>query len=101
MIELHAVFENVIQRQVPGWASQADSVSSFIRLSGYITPAQTTIFIASLCLYNRLTAQTTQDAIALLLSADTLVLPGGVAVVANDQEPLYPSCCCGLESWRE
>jgi hypothetical protein len=101
LIELNAVFENVIQGQAPQWATQTDSEASFIRLSADTTPAQTASFVAGLCAYNHLTAQSVQDAITVLLSAETLVMPGGVAVIVAEQKPLYPSCCCGLESWRE
>ena len=101
MTEFHAVFENVIQGKAPEWAGRSDRESAFIRLSPATTHDQITSFMASLCDYNRLTPQSVSEAISLVLLADTLILPGGVAMFTDGQEPLYPSCCCGLESWRE
>jgi len=101
MIEFHAVFENVIRHEVPDWASRSDIESPFICLSNTTTHDQITSFIAGLCEYNHLTALSAHDAISSILLADALIISGGVAVFAGEQEPLYPSCCCGLESWRE
>ncbi|WP_299415161.1 hypothetical protein [Acaryochloris sp. IP29b_bin.148] len=34
------------------------------------------------------------------MEAESLVLPGGIQIV-SEEKVIPPSCCCGLETWRE
>jgi hypothetical protein len=74
---------------------------SWIRLSGEMTYQEIGLVFAQLVQYNRLDlSEARQVVLKRILEAKSLVLPGGIKVVFGDQV-IPPSCCCGLETWRE
>ena len=36
-----------------------------------------------------------------MIGAESLILPGGIAVRDATNREITPGCCCGLEGWRE
>jgi hypothetical protein len=57
--------------------------------------------VATLASYNFVDSPgSVEDAARALKEAETLHLPGGL-MVRSDHLEIRPSCCCGLESWRE
>ncbi|MFB2970868.1 hypothetical protein ACE1CD_18000 [Aerosakkonema sp. BLCC-F183] len=75
---------------------------SKIRLCAEMGYPQIGLVFAQLAQYNRieLTADR-QTVLRQILKAKSLVLPGGIQVVCQKRGTISPSCCCGLESWRE
>jgi hypothetical protein len=100
--ELHPVFE------VPYYASAARPWPvadvpnfGFIRLSAAPTELEFGSFIAQVVAYNRLEgADTLAGAVNGIIDAKSLILPGGVQI-SDGTRVINPSCCCGLEGWRE
>jgi hypothetical protein len=80
----------------------ADSKSfSFIRLSGKMTDREVGLVFAQLVNYNNLeSGGDTNSLLHRVIQAETLVLPGGLQVRSTDKV-INPSCCCGLEMWRD
>ncbi len=101
--ELHPVIQTPWFRGTPPWPWPiADRKPfSFVRLSGQSTEAEVGSFIAQLVSYNRVEAESTlAGLVAGVVAAESLVLPGGVQASAGEYE-IGPSCCCGLEQWRD
>ncbi len=83
------------------WAVQKFKPFSMIRLWGEMTNPEIGLIFAQLAKYNGI--EITNDKQAVLeqiIEAENLILPGGIQTVSEDQV-IPPSCCCGLETWRE
>lgn len=97
--EIHAVVEIGVQRTDVWVDLPPEPWPYFVRLSPAATDEEVALVVGTLSCYG-----TSQDGPA--RSAEDLVrrfprvLPGGFAVVGADQS-VYPSCCCGLETWQE
>lgn len=79
--------------------------SPFHILNGEMDSQALWSFLQELCNYGGYSdgtgnPDTPEIAIKTLLSRETEVVAGGIAVIAGDFR-LYPSCCCGLEDWVE
>ena len=60
------------------------------------------LVFAQLVQYNRLElAGDIQEVLKRVLEANSLVLPGGIQAICEGNKSIDPSCCCGLETWRE
>jgi hypothetical protein len=72
-----------------------------IRLSAEMTQPEIGAFFAQVSGYNQIDRSRSRDAILKdIIAADSLVLAGGIQAVFEEQV-ISPSCCCGLERWRE
>jgi hypothetical protein len=58
------------------------------------------LVFAQLVDYNRIAGGDIGALQSGVLAAERLILPGGLQASLGDQE-INPSCCCGLEGWRE
>ncbi len=75
---------------------------SWIRLWGDMTELEVGLVVVQLAAYNQIAiANEPHWILSQILNAETLVLPGGIEVVSHQGENIPPSCCCGLEGWRE
>jgi hypothetical protein len=73
----------------------------WMRLSAEMTQPEIGLFFAQLASYNQIDLSRNREAILKdILAADRLALAGGIQAVFNDRV-ISPSCCCGLEGWRE
>ena len=83
------------------WDLQTLEPFSWIRLSGEMTEQEIGSIVAQLVQYNQLEfSEDSHLVLDRILTAETLILPGGIQSVFGDQI-IDPSCCCGLETWRE
>ncbi len=84
------------------WETPEFKPLSKIRLCGEMTYPQIGLVFAQLAQYNQieLTADR-QTVLRQILKEKSLVLPGGIQVVCQKRGTISPSCCCGLETWRE
>jgi hypothetical protein len=74
---------------------------SRIRLSGEMTYPEIGLVFAQLARYNQVDLSgESQTVLNQILEAESLVLPGGIQAVWADKV-ISPSCCCGLETWRD
>jgi hypothetical protein len=83
------------------WDLQTPEPLSWIRLSGEITDQEIGLFFAKLVQYNQLDfSGESHTVLDRILNAESLILPGGLQATFEHQS-IAPSCCCGLEDWRE
>ncbi|MDJ0705407.1 MAG: hypothetical protein QNJ46_19155 [Leptolyngbyaceae cyanobacterium MO_188.B28] len=74
---------------------------SMIRLCGDMTYPEIGLIFAQLAQYNQIELTNDKQAVLeQLLEAESLVLPGGIQIL-SEEKVIPPSCCCGLETWRE
>ncbi|KAI9135143.1 hypothetical protein [Acaryochloris sp. CCMEE 5410] len=74
---------------------------SMIRLWGEMTYPEIGLVFAQLARYNQIElANNKHTVLEQILEAESLVLPGGIQIV-SEAKVIPPSCCCGLETWRE
>lgn len=74
---------------------------SMLRLQGEMTYPQIGLVFAQLADFNQIElANDAQVVLEQILEAEDLILPGGIQVI-SEEKVIAPSCCCGLETWRE
>ncbi len=74
---------------------------TWIRLSAEMKQPEIGLFFAQLARYNQIDLSGSRETILQeILAADGLILAGGIQAVFEDRV-ISPSCCCGLEGWRE
>ncbi|MCA9690859.1 MAG: hypothetical protein R3A51_17895 [Nannocystaceae bacterium] len=82
-----------------------EAPAPFVRLSASTAREDVALVVGQLALYNGLEEdiadnESPAEVIARALAIDELVLPGGLRAIGRTVE-IAPSCCCGLEAWRE
>jgi hypothetical protein len=96
---IHAVVE-VAVRKGDVWVDlPPEPWPPFVRLSRATTEEEVALVVGTLSSCRRAErtpAQSAED----LVSKFPSILPGGFAVLGNGKT-ILPSCCCGLEAWRE
>lgn len=82
------------------WA-QLDAPFEWIALGPDCSDNDVALVVATLAVYNRIASSgSIADVVRAIEAAGGLVLPGGLRARVGDFE-IEPSCCCGLEGWRE
>jgi hypothetical protein len=83
------------------WEVVGSRELSWIRLSAEMSELEIGAFFVQLAGYNQIDRSGSRDGILRdLIASDGLVLAGGIQAVSGEQV-ITPSCCCGLEGWRE
>ncbi|QLE44091.1 hypothetical protein FD723_29050 [Nostoc sp. C052] len=101
---IQAVVETPWYEGEPLWPwSVADyKPFSHIQLYDEMTDLEVGLIFAQLVQYNDLeNGGNANDVLYRVIESETLILPGGLQVKSTANELIYPSCCCGLEEWRE
>jgi hypothetical protein len=100
MAQLFAVVERRVTPDGQGapWPTTPLPADRFIRLSGATIEQEVGAVAWQLILYNHLSAD---EPLRAASTAKNLVLPGGLAVEGDESLLIAPSCCAGLETWRE
>jgi hypothetical protein len=101
--QLQAVIEAPYLQEelVYPWDLQTPEPLSWIRLSGETTDQEIGLFFAKLVQYNHLDSSgESHTVLDRILNAESLILSGGLQATFEHQS-IAPSCCCGLEDWRE
>ncbi len=73
---------------------------SHVRLSIATTAEHVSLVVAQLAIYGHGQEDAKPHDLATLLADFPGVAPGGLAVVEGERV-VFPSCCCGLERWRD
>jgi hypothetical protein len=98
---LRPVFENPGEgRRSWPWPIAGRAAPAFIPLGGDMSDAELGSFFAQTVDYNSLEGEGSATLLAAILRAESLILPGGLQAAAADRV-IDPSCCCGLETWRD
>ena len=92
---IHAVVEVAIREECVWSAPPERPWPEFVRLWHATSGAHVSLVVGTLSSYGAEAKSSEQ-----LVEEFPDVLPGGLAVVTSDVE-IMPSCCCGLEHWRE
>lgn len=82
------------------WAPDADADAPWIRLDQAASDDDVVRVLGVLVACNDANATTPEASIVRLRARDRLLLPGGLAATVGD-DTIAPSCCCGLEQWRD
>ncbi|NEQ68301.1 MAG: hypothetical protein F6K21_22930 [Symploca sp. SIO2D2] len=104
LIQMQAVVETPYHEGefVCPWEVPEFQPFSLLPVSGEMTYPEIGLVVAQLAQYNQI--ELTNDKQVVLrdiLKAEGLVLPGGIQVISEGKKPISPSCCGGLETWRE
>ncbi|SDI74385.1 hypothetical protein SAMN05192558_12038 [Actinokineospora alba] len=103
MLILEPVIETFGTRHFSCWPV-ADPSDGFVRLSAEMTAAEIGVAVAAL-VPHEVADDLPQDPVKLLrgiIGAQDLIAPGGLrARDAGTGVSIAPSCCCGLETWRD
>ncbi|MCP2732383.1 hypothetical protein [Limnofasciculus baicalensis] len=84
------------------WHIPNSNPFSLIRLSGNMTEEEIGLVFAQLVNYNHLpSGGDTKEVLDSIINSSRLILPGGIQVREVSGKVISPSCCCGLEGWRE
>jgi hypothetical protein len=97
--EIQALAEVAVQKEGLWVDLPAEPWPQFVRLSPATTEEEVALVVGTLSSYGRsqrTPAQSAED----LVKTFPAVLPGGLAVVGSEHT-VFPSCCCGLETWSE
>lgn len=104
LIQMQAVMETPYYKgefSCP-WEVSEFEPFSMLRLCGEMTYPEIGLVFAQLAAYNQVELlDNKQTVIEQILKAESLALPGGIQVICEGQSTISPSCCCGLETWRE
>ena len=72
-----------------------------VYLHGKMTDTEIGLVFATIAEYNNIKLVNNKQIISeQILEAQMLIAPGGIEV-SQGKNTISPSCCCGLESWRE
>ncbi|NEO88729.1 MAG: hypothetical protein F6J87_31565 [Spirulina sp. SIO3F2] len=83
------------------WSVPEFEPLSMIQLHEGMSHPEVGLVMAQLAAYNHIDLENDrQTVLEQILGADSLVLPGGIEVISQGKV-IPPSCCCGLETWRE
>lgn len=91
----------------PSWLERPDIIDTYpvdfeIRLHADCTPLETELFLLELFRCSEFTDDFNGDVYRLLneLEPADLTVSGGV-VFSDEKHSIHPSCCCGVEAWKE
>src|SRR5262245_53735431 len=99
MLRLIPVVELRWREHAFDWAP-SDASREWVQLDADVSDDDVACVVATLASYNDVASSGTVADVARALKVGTLILPGGL-MVRTDNLEIPPSCCCGLESWRE
>ncbi len=93
-VELHPCYEDMNYLQ---------SGLEYRLLREGMSNAELFAFLTSLCQYGSKTSPpaTVKEAADELFAKNELLIMSGGLVASDGKLEIYPSCCCGLEGWRE
>ena len=102
---LHAVVEVLCYEggdRSPPWPIALSNPPWLIRLSGKVTDREVGSVFAQLVNYNHLESNgDVKELLDQVIMTSSLILPGGLQVSSDADKVINPSCCCGLEQWRD
>ncbi|NEP02468.1 MAG: hypothetical protein F6K58_28240 [Symploca sp. SIO2E9] len=104
LAQLQAVVEvySYDSEQLCPWSKTLSNSFGWIRLSEHTTELEIGSVLAQLVNYNHLENHgEAKEVLGRILSAHSLILPGGIQVRAASGKVINPGCCCGLEGWRD
>jgi hypothetical protein len=98
--EVKAIIQNPYST-APSWIDDNIERREFVILDGDSSEDDVELFLIELLGYNNINIEQDKNLIIKeILSEDEVVIAGGILFI-GDYMKIFPSCCCGLESWKE
>ncbi|ERI11669.1 hypothetical protein [Aneurinibacillus aneurinilyticus] len=99
MVKVSAIIQDPYFDQ-PSWLSKAEYRENVV-LSKLSSIDDAVLFFTLLCGYNDVdVARDPTDVLNELIATDEVVIRGGITF-EDKNKVILPSCCCGLENWRD
>ena len=100
LLEVKAIIRNTYYK-APNWIDDNIERKEFVVLDGDSSENDVELFLIELLGYNNINIeQEIKLVMKEVLSEDEIVIAGGILFVGENRN-IFPSCCCGLESWNE
>ncbi|MEK4434601.1 hypothetical protein [Paenibacillus sp. FSL K6-2862] len=86
----------------PKWFDNDVHRSDYLTLSGKCTSSEVELFLIHLFGYSNTNIdQSMEDTFNELFANESVAILGGVAFYESEEKYIMPSCCCGLEQFKE
>lgn len=100
LLKVKAIIQNPYY-DAPGWIDENIERREFVILDGDSSEKDVDLFFIELLGYNDINIdQDIESIMKELLCEDEIIIAGGILFI-GENENIFPSCCCGLESWNE
>ncbi|WP_238899581.1 hypothetical protein [Clostridium sp. YIM B02500] len=100
LLEVKAIVQNPYYK-APSWIDDKIQRREFVVLDEDSSENDVELFLIELLGYNNINIeQGTELVMKEVLAEDEIVIAGGMLFVGENRN-IFPSCCCGLESWNE
>jgi hypothetical protein len=98
---LKAVIEYQSHKLPKLWEIVGTEKTIFIRLSKKTSLVETGSIIAQIAAYNQIPSDnlTADEFLKAVIEYENLIVGGGIQAI-SESSVISPSCCCGLEEWR-
>ncbi|KMN42980.1 hypothetical protein [Bacillus sp. LK2] len=85
----------------PDWLDKVEC-KEYISLTKNNSPQDVDLFLVGLFGYNHIDISNGPiTAFKDLLNAESIVMAGGILFIEDEEKMIFPSCCSGLEGWRD
>ena len=103
MVRFAPIVERTSVEAPPPWSVLGEGMPYRVRLSADMGAAEVGSVVWQLAQYNGVPVdgRSAREILQDIVRADSIALPGGVAVRDASGREILPGCCAGLEEWRE
>lgn len=100
LLKVKAIIQNPYYK-APSWIDDKIDRREYVILSEESSENDVELFLIEILGYNDINIeQDINSVIKELMCEDEIAIAGGILFIGEDKE-IFPSCCCGLESWNE
>lgn len=100
LTEVKAIIQNPYYK-APCWIDDNIERKEYVVLDGNSSENDVELFLIELLGYNDIDIeQNKENVIKEIILKDEIVIAGGILFIGESSE-IFPSCCCGLEGWKE
>ena len=100
MSEFPCVLAVIEAREVLDMPWPVGDVPEFVTLNGRLSAPEVGAVMSCLVRWNGLGHESWPEVAEAVVSAESLILPGGLQA-SDGVRTISPGCCCGLETWRD
>lgn len=100
LLEVKAIIQEPYYNS-PSWIDEDIEIREFVILDGDSSEKDVELFLIGLLGCNDINIdQDIELVMKEILGEDEIIISGGILFI-GENENIFPSCCCGLESWDE
>jgi hypothetical protein len=100
MPALHAVVELCLGDRATWISLPPGDAPLFVRLHSRVTDAEIAQVVQTRAVYGSISTGGSPLSPQELITSSRFIMPGGLAAI-DGQRRVDPSCCCGIEAWRD